>query len=189
VKLGWFLVLMMSSTACFDGIGHARGFERRSEALSSQAGEDVRADHAGEGAKNAGGKAYEAGGGHLDQQHNGPAMATRGASKSRASRGHLPPTAGSPPHAGQTPSRRSFRGDKPGTAINSDVTRSPSVGVPGGAGDRDRGSVHPPVAAALNGQQFKNAHNPGASLAIRRELSSASGGTGVINGTDMKSKP
>jgi len=187
MKIGWFLVLMMSSTASVDGTAYARLFHQRSESLSSKAREDAAVDHAGHRAKTAGGAGDEAGGGH--QPRNGPAMATRGASKSPPSRGNLPPSAGGPLHAGQTPARLSFPPDAPATAINSGVTRSPSAGILGGVGDHDRRSVRPPVAAALDGQQFRNAHNPGASLAIRRGPASSSGGTAVINGSDMKRKP
>jgi hypothetical protein len=186
MKVAWFLVLMMSWTASVSGTGYARVFHQRAEALPSRAREEAAGDHAGNGAKNAGG---EGGGGHPAQQQNGRAILTRGASKSRPSRGHFEPPAGGPPHAGQTTARQSFRVGAPGTAIDSGVTRSPSAGVPGGAGDSDRRFVRPPVAAALNGQQFKNAHNPGASLAIRRGPANSSGGTAVIDGTDMKRKP
>jgi hypothetical protein len=187
MKVGWFLVLMMSWAAAVDGSGYARLFNQRSEPMSSKTREDAVAEHSGDGAKNPRGAGDGAGGGHPEQdQHR---QATSSAPKFRPSRGHRQPSAGGPPHARNTQADHKVRVDVPGTAIDSRQTRSPSPGVPGGVLDHGRRSVRPPVAAALNGQQFTNARNPGARLAIRGGTANRTGGTAVINGTDMKRKP
>ena len=189
MKGPWLLVLMMSWAASADSTGYARVFHERSEPLASKAREEAAADRPGDGARNPRGEGDEARGGHPEQERNGPVLATRGAPKSRPSQSFLKPPSHGPLHSTRTQAHPGFRVGTGGTAIDSRPTPSPSTVVPGGMIDHDRRSVRSSVAVALNGQQFKNAHNPGASLAIRAGTANSIGGAAAVNGTDMKPKP
>jgi hypothetical protein len=81
------------------------------------------------------------------------------------------------------------RTEKPGNTLDSHQSNS---AVPSHVATKPLTHSSVPVfppTVALNGQQFKNARNPGARMASSGGSANSTRGTAVINGSDMKRKP
>jgi hypothetical protein len=77
------------------------------------------------------------------------------------------------------------------SAVDSNATGSGTIHAVVGqsTGNRKASTPSPSPSVAVNGQQFRNPHDPGARLASTGGPLTASRGTAAINGTNIKRKP
>jgi hypothetical protein len=110
-------------------------------------------------------------------------------------RKHLPAVSPAKPpqnrqlRSAKTPAAKDLQTEALQNVPGSDQTGwSLSSGGPGKTIRPSRLAVHPSTVA-LNGQQFKNARDPGARMASSGGSANSARGTAVINGSDIKPKP
>jgi len=119
-----------------------------------------------------------------DEKQAQPADVTRTATEHRASALHSIPLPSHHARPAKTLTKNSTRTNASGSVASmgsKEATSIPSKMV-------NRRSPVPSSAVSVNGQQFKNARDPGARLALSGGLT-APKGTAEINGTNMKRRP
>jgi len=109
--------------------------------------------------------------------------------KRRSTTIHSLPAVSHPRRLNKTLSMNGARIDTPGAITGPrETSLKTAVPVPNYA-VRHRSLPAPSSAVSVNGQQFKNARDPGAHLAITGGPLTAARGTAAINGTNMKHRP
>jgi len=118
-----------------------------------------------------------------------PADVTRTITKHRPSTSHSKPVPSHQARPAKTPTTNSPRTDAPpSVAPLGQMGSKAAANIPNKAVSRRKPSA-PSSAFSVNGQQFKNSHDPGAHLASSGGPLTAARGTAAINGTNMKRKP
>jgi len=137
------------------------------------------------------GEKDQAGGGHSNEKESGNHNADRNGENrpTHITRALLKRRFQQPPSnqalSTRKPGNHNPRTNTLGNALDFPMRRpSRSLGLAG----KTAGNRSLPVPAALSGQQFKNAHNRGASLAIIGGPANSTRNTAAVNGTSMNRK-
>jgi len=181
--------LMTIGAVLLQGTSYGRQSNSASQQTPSQSRETT---HSSEGQKDGQvrGETNQTGAGDSDVAENSPERRTRHVTQRRPKQSHARPAA---PHhqvrSGRTPVASSLR---PETLENGmgfhQMGSTTSNGIPNKTINH-HGSPVPSPTGAINGQQFKSPRDPGARLASSEGPLTATRGTAVINGTNMKRKP
>ena len=117
------------------------------------------------------------------------ASLTKTTTKRPSSTIHSQPAVSHPRRLNKTPATNGARIDTPGIVTGPQRTGSKTASPSQTKRSAMAACRLPSSHVAVNGQQFKNSRDPGAHLGNQRRAPDFSGGTAVINGTDMKRKP
>jgi hypothetical protein len=181
-----FLFVMMIAAALLPGTSLAHQADHLAQRAPSQRGDKSNSDYQRdvEVPENDQTRSGEA-----NQISKRSAYLTKTTNKRRSSTSHSQPAVIHPRRPIKTPATNGARIDAPRTVTRPQETSlKNAVPVPNQAVSH-RSLSAPSSAVSVNGQQFKNARDPGAHLAVSGGPLTAVRGTAVINGTNMKRKP
>jgi hypothetical protein len=185
MKMARFLFVLMIAACLLLGASLAQEADHPSQQVISRNGEkpaDYQKDEVGNDKEHI--RAKPAG----DTQEKS-ATNTRSTSKTRPRVSHSKPAPIYRARSVRKPTENSRRIDEPGnTAPLEPVGSKTASKIPNKAVSR-RGPSVPSSAVSVNGQQFRDSHNPGARLAVSGGPATIARGTAAINGTEMKRKP
>lgn len=192
MKTTRFFFLMILWAALMHGTSFARPTSQASEPRPSQSRSrtvSVRPSDSND-ENQVRGENDQTGSERADQDLNVPARATKAISEHRASGSHPKQLPNHQARSVKVQATKGLRTDAPATAVDPRQTgASKSVPVPNRMLSNRSLLVRAPAVAALSGQEFKNARNPSASLAISGGPANSTRNTAAINGTNMKRKP
>jgi hypothetical protein len=192
MKVRPLLFLMLIWAASVDGTLYAAGLSQRTEFPSSASHEENGPDRPRDATKGlqVRGQRDQRDGRYLEEHPNAPRERTMSPDKRRPSKGRHPQApANDPVRFGNAQDSHNSQMAAHGTGMDSPRTISPSAAVPDSVFKRSGGSVRPPVTAALNGHEFKKAHNAPVNPAVSGGPAKSISSTAAINGTEMKHKP
>lgn len=124
-----------------------------------------------------------------DENQKSFASVRAGTRKPRSALSHAKSPQNRQPRAGKTPATNGVRTE---TLPNAPDFHQAGSTMPSQVPNRPlehASTPVPPPTVALNGQQFKNARDPGARMATRGGSVNYARGTAAINGSDIKRRP
>jgi Sperm antigen HE2 len=189
MKTARFFVVMMSAAVLLPGTSLARQADHSSRQAPSQSGDKSGSDYQRDvEVRDENGQTRS---GEADQVSKRSANLAKTTTKRPSSTIHSEPAVSHPRRLNKTggPAMSGARVDTPGIVTGPQRTNLKTAVPIRNQAVSHRSLSAPSSAVAVNGQQFKNSHDPGAHLTISGGPLTALKGTAAINGTNMKRRP
>jgi hypothetical protein len=187
MKTVLFFLPMVIAAVLLPGTSLARQADHSSQQAPSQSGDKSDSDYQ----RNVEfrDKSYQAGSRDADPiaKHSPYLMKT--AIQRRSTTKHSQPAVSHPRRLNKMPATNGARIDTPVAVTRLQETSQKTTVPVQSQAVSHRSLSAPSSAVSVNGQQFRNSHDPGAHLAISGGPLTAARGTAAINGTNMKRKP
>jgi len=186
MKTARFLFLVMIAAVLLQGTSLASHASPASQQTPSQRGQQSAGDEQKNGEVRH--EKGQVGAEEAGERAKLPAGVSRSAER-RARTSYSKPLSSHQQHPAKTPAACNPRTAMPENGMGFQLTGSTTSSGGPGKTVNHRSTPVPPATGAVNGQQFKNARDPGAHLASSGGPLTATRGTAAISGTNIKRKP